>query len=258
MKASNLNYKETNYFSKLIVAYLDGDNDLDDFIEHKNSANGFKDIIASRNNTFINRELLVNQLEIQNRNLKLTDTTLNNISILKDENTFTVTTGHQLNYFTGPLYYIYKTASIIKLCSELKLEFPKNNFVPVFWMATEDHDFEEINHFRFKDEMFSWETSQRGAVGRMNIDNIKSIYEDLFSKLGGGKRANYLKELFSDTYLKHDNLAEATRFLVNELFGSHGLVIIDGDDKELKKTMIPAFKQELTQFISDKNISKTN
>ncbi|TDA74551.1 bacillithiol biosynthesis BshC, partial [Halomonas marinisediminis] len=71
--------------------------------------------------------------------------TQKNIQLLKEENTFTVTTGHQLNLFTGPLYFLYKIVSTINLCEQLKTEFPKQNFVPIYWMATEDHDFEEIN-----------------------------------------------------------------------------------------------------------------
>ena len=67
--------------------------------------------------------------------------------MLANKNTFTVTTGHQLNLFTGPLYFLYKIVSAINLAARLKKEFPKDNFVPVYWMATEDHDFEEIQYF---------------------------------------------------------------------------------------------------------------
>lgn len=258
MQAENISYKNTGSFSKLMIDYLDSSSSLNEFLEYENSIEGFRRIIANRNNITVNRELLVERLRAQNSELKLSSFSDQNISDLQDQNTFTITTGHQLNYFTGPLYYIYKTASIIKLCQELSVEFPNNNFVPVFWMATEDHDFDEINNFKFRNEKFSMSTTQKGAVGRMKLEDIDVDFEQLFSELGSSKDAEYLIKLFSDTYLNHNNLAEATRFLVNELFGEYGIVIIDGDDAELKRSMIPSFKQELTEFVSDKNLKDTN
>jgi len=258
MKANYLKYKDTGRFSKIMIDYLEGTDELKQFVEYENSFDGFKEVINSRNNIDVDRELLVKQLVIQNSKLELSETSENNINILKNKNTFTITTGHQLNLFTGPLYYIYKTASVIKLCTELKQEFPENNFVPVFWMATEDHDFEEINHFQFKGEKLEWITDQKGAVGRMDVKEVQTVYEKFSSKIEEGIHADFLKELFSKTYLEHNNLAEATRYLVNELFGEYGIVLLDGDDRELKKTMIPAFKRELIEFVSDKNLSVTN
>ena len=258
MQAEYLSYKNTNSFSKLMIDYLDGERNLDELVEYENSIDGYRKIIDNRNNIPVDRDLLAERLEVQNSKLELSILTQSNISNLKKNNTFTITTGHQLNYFTGPLYYIYKTASVIKLCQELSAEFPDNNFVPVFWMATEDHDFEEINNFKIRGEKFSLSTIQKGAVGRMAMDEIEIEYNELFSKLGNGDRAEYLKKLFSDAYLKHVNLADATRFMVNKLFGEYGVVVIDGDDVELKKQMIPAFKRELLEFTSNINLKETN
>jgi uncharacterized protein YllA (UPF0747 family) len=66
----------------------------------------------------------------------------------KTSNTFTITTGHQLNLFSGPVFFVYKILQTIKTCTYLKENFPGFNFVPVYWMASEDHDFAEINHFK--------------------------------------------------------------------------------------------------------------
>ena len=258
MQAEYLSYKSTKSFSKLMMDYLDADSSLSDFLEYENSIDGYRKIIANRNNISVNRSLLVERLKVQNSGLELSELSQTNISKLKESNTFTITTGHQLNYFTGPLYYIYKTASIIKLCKELSVEFPDNSFIPLFWMATEDHDFEEINNFKFNGEEFSMSTSQKGAVGRMKLKDIEIEYEQFFSELGGGKRADYLNKLFTNTYQQHNNLADVTKYLVNELFGEYGIVIIDGDDVELKKIMIPVFKRELTEFTSNKNLDETN
>ena len=69
------------------------------------------------------------------------------MNALGEEKTFTITTGHQLVLFGGPLYTTYKILSAIELAAHLQQQFPENSFVPVFWIHTEDHDFEEINHY---------------------------------------------------------------------------------------------------------------
>ena len=86
------------------------------------------------------------------------------LQILAQSNTFTVTTGHQLNIFTGPLYVIYKIVTVINLARQLKAAYPDFNFAPIYWMATEDHDFEEISYFNLFGKKYTWQTQQKGAV----------------------------------------------------------------------------------------------
>src|SRR5690606_4047500 len=82
---------------------------------------------------------------------------------------------------------------------------------------------------------------------------------DLFSlELGQTKNADYLKNLFNKTYIKHSNLSDATRYLANELFKEYGLVIIDAADKDLKKLFVPFMEKELKHKTSFTAVSKTN
>ena len=168
-----------------------------------------------------NRRILVDALERQYQ----TSIQKPDFSILLQPNTFTVTTGHQLNIFTGPLYIIYKLITTINLARKLKEAYPNYNFVPVYWMATEDHDFAEINHFSLMGRQYAWQTEQRGAVGRMNPQELKTLFAQIPEKLS----------LFEEAYLKHDTLADAARYYVNELFGAEGLVCLDADDAALKR-----------------------
>ncbi len=102
-------------------------------------------------------------------------------------------------------------------------------------MATEDHDFEEINHFKVGDKKFTWETDQKGAVGRMKIGELKQVFDEFSNWLPElSNNANELRQLFENAYLKHSNLAAATRYLVHQLFKDSGVIIVDGDDKKLK------------------------
>lgn len=252
-------YQNSGYFSKLITDYLDEKSELQSLYNRFPKIEHFQDQIDEKSNNFPfeNRQILVLALEKQYENFEISEYTSQNIQLLKQSNTFTITTGHQLNLFSGPLYFLYKIVSTINLCKELKLKFPAQNFVPIYWMATEDHDFEEINYFNFKGKKISWNKESKGAVGRFDIKGLDEVYASFSKEIGTGNNANYLLDLFKKSYLKHQNLADATRFLANELFKNEGLVIIDGDSIELKKLFVPYVKRELIEQISYQKVTKT-
>jgi bacillithiol synthase len=255
-----ISYQNSGYFSKLIVDYLDQKPNLKQLYNHFPKIENFKFQIDEKKGNFPNenRQVLVSELEKQYAGFEISELTSSNIQLLKDSNTYTITTGHQLNLFTGPLYFIYKIASTINLCKQLKKEYPQHNFVPIYWMATEDHDFEEINYFNFKSKKVKWNRESFGPVGRLSTEGLDEVFELFSSELGIGSNANYLRNLFTKSYLEHENLADATRFLANELFKNEGLVIIDGDSKPLKKLFIPYVKKELLEQNSFKNVMETN
>lgn len=245
-------YQNSGYFSKLIVDYLDEKSELQSLYNRFPKIENFQGQIdeKSKNFPFENREILVSELEKQYENFEISKSTSQNIQLLKLSNSYTITTGHQLNLFTGPLYFLYKIASTINLCKELKQKYPTQNFVPIYWMATEDHDFDEINYFNFKDKKFRWNRESKGPVGRLSTEGLDVVYEAFSKEIGLGNNAKYLLDLFKKSYLEHQNLATATRFLANELFKNEGLVIIDADAKELKKLFVPYVKRELVEQTS--------
>jgi bacillithiol biosynthesis cysteine-adding enzyme BshC len=244
-----------------MIDYFDETSELKPFYNHFPKIENFKSQIEEKSSNFNSngkREILVSELEKQYQNFEVSKTTLYNIKLLNNANTFTITTGHQLNLFTGPLYFLYKIVSTINLCKQLKKEYPENNFVPIYWMATEDHDFDEINYFNYQGKVFRWNRESSGPVGRLSTEGLDKVF-DLFSKeIGTSNNANFLKKLFENAYLKHSNLADATRYLANELFQNEGLVIIDGDSIELKKLFIPFVKKELLEQTSFKKVTETN
>ncbi|MCH9659517.1 MAG: bacillithiol biosynthesis cysteine-adding enzyme BshC, partial [Bacteroidetes bacterium] len=145
----------------------------------------------------------------------------------------------------------------INLSEELNKSYPGNRFVPIYWMATEDHDFDEINYFNFNGKKITWERSSGGAVGEMSTDGLASVFEVFEKQLGGGDPADYLKNLFAKGYTEHHTLAEATRYIANELFKEYGLVIVDGNDAQLKKTFIPYAEKELFDNLAYTKVTET-
>ena len=257
MPITSIPFRATNYFSSMICDYIEEHTDLKPFYNRFPTLDNFSVQIEEKQLSVANRTVLVNTLQKQYQNISTSKVSAENIELLQKQNTFTITTGHQLNLFTGPLYFLYKIISTINLCEELGRKYPKQNFVPIYWMATEDHDFEEINYFNFKESKIDWDRDFGGAVGELSTDGLQDVFE-LFSKeLGPGKNAAYLRELFKKAYIIHSNLADATRFLANELFGAYGLVILDANDSGLKQLFVPYVKQELLEQTSFKTVSGT-
>lgn len=255
----NIPFSTSNVLGALVNDYMDGKEEIKQFYDYAPSLASFKKIISDNNFQSIDRELLVNALVKQTDLVENTsELTKSNIELLKKKTTYTVTTGHQLCLFTGPLFFFYKIISVINLCETLKKEYPENDVVPVYWMASEDHDFEEINNFTVYGKQLKWETTQTGAVGKFKTKELNVLFDEFKSILGPSENAKQLTDLFEKSYLQHANLADATHFLVNELFGKYGLVVINGDNKQLKSTFISNFKKDIFENKTFESVTSTN
>jgi bacillithiol biosynthesis cysteine-adding enzyme BshC len=251
-------YHETGYFSPLICDYLAEKPALQHlynrFPKLENFEAQIKEKQQSRLTDTSQRVILSKALLAQYEGFATSEKTLQNIEKLAKENTFTITTGHQLNLFTGPLYFLYKIISTINLTTTLKEKHPEYDFVPIYWMASEDHDFEEICYFNYEGKKVQWNREASGAVGELSTEGLSDVFEAFSKKLGNSTDAKYLKALFENGYLKHNNLADATRYIANELFKKYGLVIVDGNDAVLKQLYIPFVENELFQQTAHKKV----
>ncbi len=263
MSEETILYPETNYFSPLILDYLAEKDSLKEFYNRYPKIENFGPQIEEKQKSYDQsiRKDLVKVLNDQYSGLEVSERTRENIDFLASENTFTVVTGHQLNLFTGPLYFLYKIISTINLTRQLKHKYPERNFVPIYWMATEDHDFEEINYFNLNGKKFKWNNADKRAgntaVGKLSTEGLDEVFKLFSAEIGGGENAEYLKSLFEKGYLEHDNLTDATRFIANEIFGEYGLVIMAAGDKRLKRHFVPFVENELTKQISHSKTSET-
>ena len=235
MYFDKLNLSETGQFPAILFDYLDGKPELEPFYRFTPRVSSFKSCIENRNFDDSSRKVLVRVLKTQYDSLTLPDAVSSNLEKLKHNKTFTVTTGHQLNIFTGPLYFVFKIVSVINTCRKLKEAYPDYEFVPVYWMASEDHDLDEIRSFSLFGNTYSWETSQTGPVGRMDPSTLGNLLDQLPEDI----------PLFRKAYTGFNRLSDSVRYYVNELFGRYGLVVIDADQQELKKSFRDVMKDDI-------------
>lgn len=258
MIKTQISYQQTGYFSKLMSDYLDGKDELKPFYNNSFGVESFLKMIEERKQVKLNRAVLVNALTAQNSGFDVSEQTRFNIEKLNNENCFTVTTGHQLNLFTGPLYFIYKIVSAINLAKQLKEKYPENDFVPVYWMATEDHDYDEVNHFNLFGNKYVLNQTQTGAVGRMELSGVEGVFAGLEDALGDRNGVEEVLALFSRHYSSKATFAVAIKGIVNELFGKYGLVVIDGDDQQLKSLFVDELRSELLNQTNHEIINETS
>ena len=240
-------YPETGFFSRLVNDYVTNNPNIEPFYSFIPTAEGLNKAIEERSKYPVNRKALVDALTKQYEELPKYSKTEDNIQLLLKDNTFTICTAHQPNLLTGYLYFIYKILHAIKLAEQLNEQHPDKHFVPVYYMGSEDNDIEELGAFRFGDKKYLWDgDGQKGAVGRMNTAGLKNMLRGLFKLFGPpGSNCDGLEAMLTVAYQQHKTIAEATHYLVNELFGRYGLVALNPDDVSLKSSFIPVMEDEL-------------
>jgi bacillithiol biosynthesis cysteine-adding enzyme BshC len=240
----------TRTFSPLFLDYLQQRHHLRSFYNRFPDRVNFEQQIHEKKNSYSPevRRVLCRRLLHQNADLGEVGAVSDNITALADANTFTVTTGHQLNIFTGPLYFIYKIITTINTCRVLQQDYPQYRFVPVFWMASEDHDADEICSVRIHGKTYTWKTDQQGATGRFSTAGLAELARSIPADTS----------LFEDAYSRFDKLSDAVRYYVHKLFGKYGLVVIDGDDRELKRCFVGPMEEDLLSHAAHTLVTPTN
>ena len=232
-------------------------NNLKEFHSFENNIENYSEQIVVRNNfSTEKRNSLVEVLLDQNKGFS--KNIIDNILKLRDSKTFTVTTGHQLCLFTGPMYFIYKILQTIKLSKTLKQKYPENNFIPVYWMASDDHDFEEIKFFNSYQKKFTHEISSENlCTGDIKTKNLEKVYRDLEIEFSNKKNVKQLLQVFKESYLSNKTYSSATRHLVYELFKDYDIVVLDPNEKMLKTQFKSIIIDEISNFSTYKIVSET-
>ena len=257
--SKHIPFSSTHVFSTLINDYLEGKGNAMDFVQYApNVEEGYRSAIEGRKKYPINRILLFDVLTKQYSNLPQEKEVNDKLALLKKDTTFVVTTAHQPNLFTGPLYFFYKIIHAIQLAASLKATFPDYDFVPVYYMGSEDADLDEVGAFNLDQKKCQWVTKQTGAIGRMQVDDallglLKQL-ESYWSILPQGHKA---LEILKNAYQKGNTISEATLSFVHAFFGSKGLLVLQPDDTALKAAFIPVMEKELLTSFSHETIQPT-
>ena len=249
-------YSEIEQLSTFDKWYAHSKAELQDFYKYEVHIEAFEQVIRDKQKDITDRATLVEVLKEQYAAVSTSDQTLQNINALLDKNTFTVITAHQPSLFTGPLYFIFKTISAINLAEQLQATYPTYNFVPVFWLGSEDHDFDEISYANIFGKKLVWTNEEQGATGMMSTDSLAPVLAALKSILGNSDKAAHIFSIIEQCFTKHQTYAEATFAFVNELFKQYGLVILLTNHPKLKKVFAPYLKKELVEQPSEKLVQQ--
>lgn len=256
-KTNKISFQHINQLKPIAVDYLFSEK-LKDFYNFQPNWNGIENALQARHKIKTNRKLLTDTLLENYQEVETTDLVKSNIQLLSQQNTFTFTTGHQLNLFTGPSYFFYKIISVLKLCISAKSKFPDNNFVPIFWMASEDHDFDEISRTLVNGKKIAWQRDASGAVGRLDLTGFNLQVNELKKEIGlNPKTEDFFKQInhflgSSKTY------GEFVFRTVNSIFKDFGLVVLDADQPNLKRQLTSVIQEDIFHHQTYKGAQNTS
>jgi len=227
-----------------------------DFRNKENYLKIFKNISESRRQISSEvSDIIVKQYS----NLNPSNLTQENIKKLSDKKTLAVVTGQQLGILGGPLYTFYKIITAIKLSRFLSERYDDYNFVPIFWLEADDHDFNEVRSLKIIDDANSLisigykdeieEDDMRQSVGMINLD---SSINDFFNKFNDSIKQTDFKTAILDRlkniYKEGISFKEAFKKLIFDYFDEFGLILFDPQDNEIKQLLKPVFRKEITDF----------
>jgi len=259
----SISYSTLPNFSELFITYINNFPALKNFYQYdfRNDGDFLKCIEAKKENYLshglFSRDELTTILRGQNLTFDSQQKTFDNIELLNEGNTYAVVTGQQLGFLTGPYYTILKALNTIQLAEKLNKKFSGYNFVPVFWLEADDHDFLEINNVNViskENEIKKISYFEKGEESEKYLKPAGNIIlDDEIQKFIGTLEDSFNKTDFSDSlfnaiknsYSKDTDVKIAFAKFINSLFGDKGLILIDPSDKEIKKLLKNVFKTEL-------------
>ena len=209
------------------------------------------------------KDTLCDVLEEQYNNLNLEIPT--GLMKIREEGVRTVTTGHQLQIAGGPAFLHYKTITTIRLAKNIESE-TGDKVVPVFWLASEDHDFKEVSWVNGEIQKHVWSSPLEGMkmpVGRLTLDGVKECLESWGKDIAEGRED--LKSDFQAIYdcykvseRNKESYADLFRRWMHMWYGETGLVVIDADSPKLKALAADLFSEEFTGNGISESVRRTS
>jgi bacillithiol biosynthesis cysteine-adding enzyme BshC len=204
------------------------------------------------------RRDIVEILKDQNQKINNSEAAFANIERLSNDNCAAVVTGQQVGIFGGPLYTIYKAYTAIALAGRLRTLFPDYQFVPIFWLEGDDHDFAEVNNIGLlgQDNSFNrieyaeqLKEKNLGAVGEVVFnEQIDLFYEQVSRILPHSEFKTSVIDFMKIYYTHGRSFSDAFASFLSYLFREDGLLFLSASDPRAKKLLSPIFITELTDY----------
>lgn len=247
----------TGMFSGLVADYLRGADALAHLYSVEVSMEGVQTAIEHRSRFATNRAVLHDVLSEWYNGIASPKQQAN-IDALLHDNTFTICTAHQCNLFTGYLYFVYKILHVVRIAEELSKAYPDKQFVPVYYMGSEDNDLDELGQFKVDGVKYTWNTNQKGAVGRMKVDKaLLQMIAQLEGQLGVHPHGAEIITILRACYKEGVTITNATFDLVNALFKQYGLLVLIADDARFKQLYKEVMRNDLLQHDAERLVNQT-
>ncbi len=230
---------ENHFHNPIVESYLRGDNFPNHLVNTSSTKDAIDEVAGHEDYPVEWRnqlaDVILKQYASSNKTLDTNSLVFQNIQNLRKSTTVTVCTGQQIHIFLGPLFVIYKIMSCLAHAKEIKKAHPDFEVVPIFWMATEDHDFEEISSVKLYNQTYTWDNNKGGAVGRLDPKSLLPLVEEISQRIDDTPENSKFMQICRTAYSENSTFSLATRSIIHEMFGHTGLVILDPDDAILKQ-----------------------
>ncbi|MCW5898291.1 MAG: bacillithiol biosynthesis cysteine-adding enzyme BshC [Flavobacteriales bacterium] len=257
MQAHRIPYRDTHRFGRIVLDLLADAEEIGEFRAYPHTLEGLTASANARSFDPAQRQVLCEVLRRQHADPDPHPAVRSNLEALADPRALTVATGHQLCLFGGPLYVAFKIINTVRLARDLSAALDRP-VVPVFWMASEDHDRAEIDHVTIGGRHVQWPGEAGGAVGVMKLTGVAAVVEEAIAALGSSSHAGPIVEMLRAAYRPERTLAQATRHFLHAVFGRFGVVIVDGDDPALKQLFAPLMREELLNQVAFRAVTYAN
>ena len=257
MKVEKIEYSKVSAISFKDLSYINREAFLKDFYQYTPDLESLAKAIEDRKKYPVDRSLLVEVLQENYAQIEASEIQKQNIEALNSDTAYTIITAHQPSLLGGPLYYVLKIASVINLCTRLNDRYQSLTFVPTFISGGEDHDFEEVDHLHLFGKTVKWEREAGGPVGRMSIDGLQDVIDQVSEILGDNPIASELVQSLHQSLDESSSYGDFVFKFVNHLFGKYGLIAVNMDNAKLKKRFAPIMKREILEQVSKPLIAGT-
>ena len=244
MKSECLPFSQIPHTTKLFTDFLSYSPKVREFYPHSpRFSEWFRDEHAALNYDAARRERVCAALERQNAAWDASPKTMENIARMK-AGASAVVTGQQVGLFGGPLFSLFKALTAVKLAEQAS--DAGVDCVPVFWLATEDHDLEEIDHVTVLGGDWALHSVAAQTTGKLNapVGTIKfgNEIEEATSQVTELLGESEINDVLREAYRSGETFGTAFARLFSQLFSDWGVILLDASDPELHRIAEPIYR----------------